>query len=217
MFRSAVAGALVLLLIAIGAAASSASAAKLTLSEGGVALAPGQPVYGEEGYVTVYTSDGAIECNPEPEFELGLSVVTNSKESDELALETLFERQETCRSFTGNAEVLLRSLGSVLKINAKGKASVGLDPTLELFFEHVEYGEYFHDNVECVYRRGTLHGTSTATPSREPLQVGLEDALPLRAALSSAEARHLCPAKAELTISFSIDGETGPIEEQTST
>ena len=126
MSRSTVAGALVVLLLALGATASGASAAKLTLSDGGVALAPGAPIYTDHGSIRVYTSEGSIACSPEPEVELDLGVVTNSKGSDELGLEGgLRESQETCRSFTGNADVFLDSLGSFLKVNAKGHATVG--------------------------------------------------------------------------------------------
>lgn len=223
MSRLTVAGALLGLLLVLGATASGASAAKLTLSEGGVALAPGAPIYAEEGDIQVYTSDGPIACSPDAEVELYLGVVTNSKGTDELGLKRFSERQETCRSFTGNAEVLLDGLGSFLKVNANGKATVGSNPTLTLFFEHEEYGGTRYEGIDCNYRRGALRGTSTATATRQALQITLEGALSLHdaffdngaAELSKAKAHHLCPA-AELSISLgSIEGETGVIEEST--
>ncbi len=224
MSRSTVAGALLVLSIALGATASGASAAKLTLSEGGVALAPGASISAEEGHIQVFTSEGSIECNPEPEIELSLGVVTNSKGSDELGLEGLFERQQTCRSFTGNAEVLLQSLGSFLKVNVKGQTTVGLHPTLTLVFEHEEYAGTRYEGIECHYGRERLHGTNTATPSPQALQIALGDPVSLHSAfsrygavsLSKANAHHLCP-EAELSISLPIiNGEHGVIEEQTS-
>lgn len=222
MSRSTVAGALLVLSLALGASASGASAAKLTLSEGGVALAPGSPVFAEEGRIQVFTSEGAIECSPEPELEVFFRVVTNSKGSDELGIERLSESQETCRSFTGNAEVLLQSLGSFLKLNAKGQASFGLHPSLTLVFEHEEYAGTRYEGIECDYGRERLRGTNTATPSPQALQIAFEGALSLHEAfsrngavqLSKAKAHHLCP-EAELNVSFpSI--ENGAIEEQTS-
>jgi hypothetical protein len=215
MVRAAVASALLLLVLAVGAAPAGASAAKLTLSEGGVALVPGQNVYGEEGQLYVEPSQGWVECSFGPEVELYSSLATNSKASDELRVTGVHEREAECRSYTGNVEVALDSLGSTLKINTKGKATVGQDPTLELLFEHVLYQGNFHPNISCVYQRGSLHGTSTATPTREPLQIGLEGTLSLRAASSSPEAHRLCPADAEVSVAFAMDGETGAIEEQT--
>lgn len=224
MSRSTVAGALLVLSIALGATASGASAAKLTLSEGGVALAPGAPIFAEGGSIQVFTSEGAIQCSPEPELELSFGVVTNSKGSDELGLKRLSENQETCRSFTGNAEVLLESLGSFLKVNAKGEATVGLHPSLTLVFEHEEYAGTRYEGIECDYGRERLRGTNTATPSPQALQIAFEGALSLHEAfsqfgavpLSKTKAHHLCP-EAELSISLpSIEGETGVIEEQTS-
>ncbi|MHB8234029.1 MAG: hypothetical protein ACYDHT_05175 [Solirubrobacteraceae bacterium] len=224
MSRSTVAGALLVLTLALGATASGASAAKLTLSEGGVALAPGAPVFVEEGRIQVFTSEGPIACSPEPEIELNLAVVTNSKGSDELGLKGLSERQEFCRSFTGNAEVLLESLGSFLKVNAKGQASVGLHPSLTLVFEHEEYAGTRYEGIQCNYGRERLRGTNTATPSPQALQIAFEGALALHGAfaqfgadrLSKTNARHLCP-EAELSVSLpSIEGETGVIQEQVS-
>jgi hypothetical protein len=224
MSRSTVAGALLVLTLALAATASGASAAKLTLSEGGVALAPGASVFAEEGRIQVFTSEGAIQCNPEPELELYLAVVTNSKGSDELGLKGLSERQEFCRSFTGNAEVLLGSLGSFLKVNVKGQATVGLHPSLTLVFEHEEYADRRYEGIECDYGRERLHGTNTATPGAQALQIALEGPLSLHSAssqfgavsLSKATAHHLCP-EAEVSISLPlIDGEHGVVEEQIS-
>jgi hypothetical protein len=218
MNRAVVAGTFFLLLLALGATASGASAAKLTLSEGGVALAPGETIYAEKGRIEVETSNGPIECSFVPEVDLTLSVVTNSKTRDELGINRLSERQETCRSFTGNAEIHLESLGSFVKVTAEGKSIAGLYPTLKLLFEHVEYQGTRYEGVECVYRRERLPGTNTATPNLQALQIAFEGKLRLRPLLSSAKAGHLCPAEANLSISLPlIESETAVIEEQTST
>jgi hypothetical protein len=220
MSRATAAAPLLLCVLALGATAGEASAARLTLSEGGVALAPGDRMYAEEGRIEVNTSAGPIECPFSPlQVALYLSVVTNSKGKDELEINGLHERQfEPCRSFTGNTDVVLRSLGSFVKLDAEGNATAGWNPTLELLFEHEEHQGGRYENVECLYRRERLPGTSTATPSPQALQLEFDGVLPLRPALSSAKARDLCPAEAEPNISWPyIEGEPGIIEEHTST
>lgn len=205
---------------ALGATASAASAAKLTLSQGGVALAPGQAVFAEDGQIQVNTSDGPLECPfGALEANLELSVVTNSRGKDELEVNRFHERElGSCRSFTGNSEARLGSVGSFLKLDADGTALTGLYPTLTLLFEHEEYAGLRYTDIECTYRRERLRGTNTATPALQRLQIDVGGKLTLHLPLSSPKARRLCPSDAEVSVSFPfIEGETGElIEEQTS-
>ena len=115
-----------LLALAIsGAASSSASAEKLTLSHGGTALEPGNFLFLHGG---VEVGGKGLDCEA-GSSELILSVLTNSKATDQLKIEGLepsaLPGEPPCRTFTGNAAVNLLSLGAVLKLRATGKATVG--------------------------------------------------------------------------------------------
>lgn len=201
-------------------AAGPASAAKLTLSEDGTALAPGDvfEAYGDESPF-VSTSSGEIEC-PYGFVRNGieLAVETNSASKDELKPLRLYGGSgEVCRSFTGNAWPSLESLGGPVTVRANNKASAG-PSSLAIEFEHVTYKEVEHYGVDCVYSTKHLSGFNTATATRQPLVIELEGKLKLDRSSSSPGAEHLCPKTAEVGLRYayteSSEREYETIEEQ---
>ncbi|HTW42918.1 MAG TPA: hypothetical protein VMD79_11450 [Solirubrobacteraceae bacterium] len=216
MHRKAIAGVALAVLLAINAAAvSTASAAtKLTLSENGAALAPGT-IFEGYGSFGVVTSEGVCSSGGD---SLEVSVVTNSKRKDELAIYNYNAEFETCESDTGNAVGGLRSLGGTLDLGANGKVSGG-PVALVIGFEHIEYKDRRYEDVECWYVGKRLTGTSTATTSRQKLSIELEGEVKLDPSLSSPKAKHLCPKTAEWGLSLPVtENEEGElIEEQTYT
>jgi hypothetical protein len=205
-----------------GIAAGIASAAKLTLSEGGAVLATGAffEAYGYNS-LSVNTSLGAIECEYYfVQTHMELNVVTNSKGTDELEIGRVNGGgQEACRSFTGNAFFHLESLDGPLKLRASGKATTGAVALL-IEFEHVTYQEERYSDVECFFSAKRLTGSNTATTNRQPLAIELEGQLKLDRSLSSENAKHICPKTAELSMSFPLtENEEGEeeIEEQLTT
>jgi hypothetical protein len=215
--------ALVALLAASAAAAGSASAEKLTLSEGGTALEAGNTfeIYGFDN-LFVTTSEGAIECPTSfAGTALEVSVLTNSKGLDEVQIKHIYggNLPEPCRSFTGNAGVSLESLGAILRLRATGKAAVG-PVVLLIHFEHEEYQGIRYSNIQCVYKAFRLHGTNTATTTLQKLRIELEGKLALDGSLSSEKAKHLCPAEAGMSLSLPStqnEVENEVIDEQTHT
>jgi hypothetical protein len=202
-------------LLAVGATlSSSASAEKLTMSEGATALPPGDPVW-FEGDDALRIEASGVECPRSGAAEVGLGVLTNSRQRDTLALNYFdISGRPLCRSFTGNAEAGLLSLGRVVKLRATGEATVG-PVAVEIHFEHEEYKEREYENFSCVYTRNALSGTNTATATAQALHVTFEGELKLKAASSSEDARHLCPGEAEMSLTLPrVEGETGIIEEQ---
>jgi hypothetical protein len=197
--------ALVAFLASVAAAAGSASAARLTLSSGGEALAT-PDAFEAEGLdsLEVTTSKGSLEC--EEYFRrsgLELQVLTNAKGTDELAVDRLFgDYQEPCRSFTGNASFDLESLSGPLKLRANTKATAGA-ATLLIVYEHLEY----HNNVECFYSATSLKGSNTASATRQELAIELGGKLKLDSSRSSQDAKQLCPNTAELSWSLPLTEE----------
>ena len=161
-----VGAAVIALLASSMLAAGGASAAKLTLSEDGSALAPGAFVemFGYDA-ISYEPSDGYLQCGEDfTRTEMQLSVTTNAAGRDELQLESFFEgNQEVCESFTGNAVTDL-GVGGPVDLRAGGKATTGA-ARLYVEYEHIE-GE--HD-VECIYTAKHLKGANTATPTRQQL------------------------------------------------
>ena len=220
MPRTATAG-VALIVLAIGAAAAStASAARLTLSNSGATLAPADTfeVYGIDN-VFVTTSKGSLECETFQRTGLELSVVTNSKGKDELQIRRLNGGTlEPCRSFTGNADVVSISPSGPLDLRASGRATAGT-VAMHIYFEHIEYNEERYSNVECFFSAKSLKGTNTATTTREKLRIELGATLKLDSAQSSENAKHVCPKTAEIEMSLSRteseEGVNEAIEEQT--
>jgi hypothetical protein len=202
MRRIKVAGLALVAVLAAGAMATdTASAAKLTLSEGGVALLPGDyfEMWGTEN-LQVSTSEGSPECN-DPSTGLEVSVLTNSKNTDELRIEHLFGTELVCRSDFGNTYVYLRSLGNTLKLRSNGKASSG-EVALDIVYEQIEYHEQRYEGVTCSFPGKHLTGTNTASTSRQRLEVQLGGELRLDSAGSSENAKHLCPKTADIDLSL---------------
>jgi hypothetical protein len=193
---------------------SSASAEKLTMSEGAMALQPGELVWFEGGDALRIEASG-VECPRSGGAEIGLGVLTNSRQRDTLALKHFdISGRPLCRSFTGNAEAGLLSLGRVVKLRATGEATVG-PVAVEIHFEHEEYKEREYENFSCVYTRNAMSGTNTATATAQALHVTFEGELKLKASSSSEDARHLCPGEAEMSLTLpEVEGEIGIIEEQ---
>jgi hypothetical protein len=197
----------------------AASAAKLTLSEGGVALAPGDyfELWGSNN-LGVSTSDESIECPDDPYTGLDVNVLTSSKGMDELEIESMFGTGLACRSEFGNADVYLGSIGKTLKLRSNGKASSGA-ASMSIDYEWVEYHEQRYDDVSCSFTAKRLTGSNTATASRQGLEVGLGGEFRLESASSSdsEHAKRLCPKTAGLELSLpNTEGETGgEVEEQT--
>jgi hypothetical protein len=224
MHRMTIVGVALVAMLAVGAAAAStASATKLTLSRNGTALAPGEAIEFTGGYdnFEVTTSRGSLKCEDFEQTGFEVSVITNSKGVDELEMGRLFgERAGPCKSFTGNAFINLASIGGPLKLRANGKATAG-QTSLVVEFEHLEYqGVPYHD-VECVYAHGMLTGTNTATPVREKLEVQLEAGLKLDGSRGSVNAKHICPKTAGFSLglpdAFNEEGGRAFIEEQVHT
>jgi hypothetical protein len=206
----------ILSLLALSATVtSSASAEKLTLSEGGKALEPGTTIF-LEGHNALGIRAERVECERKmSSFELFASVLTNSKKKDKLHINGFQggDLPAPCRSFTGNADAGLVSLGEVLKLGADGEATVG-PVEVRIFFEHEEYNGEKYKEILCVYRRSKLLGTNTATPTAQELGVEFGGNLPLRASLSSEKAVHLCPGEAEVSLTLpTTESQTGIIEE----
>jgi hypothetical protein len=214
-FTAAVAAAL---LAALGA--TSASAAVLTLSEGGAPLVPGDTfeVTGI-GNVEVHTSSGSLGCSGVSGGYNGLelSLTTNASAKDEAQIEYLVGRRaENCHSFTGNAFVTLQSIAGPLVLRASGKASAGaVGVTVE--FEHIAYredGREHYGPVYCEYGGKKLTGTNNATTTREALSIELAGKMQLAEGSPKG-----CPKKAEVFLSLpfssNLSGEEATIEEQT--
>jgi hypothetical protein len=202
MRRIKVAGLALVAVLATGAMATdTASAAKLTLSEGGVALLPGDyfEMWGSEN-LQISTAEGSPECN-DPITGLEVSVLSNSKNTDELRIEDLFGTELVCRSGFGNTYVYLRSLGNPLKLRSNGKASSG-EVALDIVYEQIEYHGERYEGVSCSFPGKHLSGTNTATTGRQRLEVHLEGALRLDTAGSSENARHRCPKTADIDLSL---------------
>jgi hypothetical protein len=203
-------------------ATGTASATKLTLSEGGAALLPAKTfeAFGQDRNLFVTTSLGPLECRRLiGENGLEASVVSNSKATDELQITRLFEgeEEESCESYTGNARFYLESLTGPLKLRANGRATSG---PVELYieYEHVTVGEETYGAVECYFSSGRLTGTNTATATKQRLEIELEGKLALDRH-KGFDAKRLCPKTAEMSISLPFteneEGEREVIEEQT--
>jgi hypothetical protein len=195
---------------------SSASAEKLTLTEGATALQPGDLVW-LEGPDALSIKASGVGCGPSSgTAELGTDVLTNSRKTDKLQLKYIdgTELAAPCQSFTGNADASLESLGEVVKLRATGEATVG-PVAVEIGFEHEKYREREYHQISCVYRRNTLFGANTATTTAQALHLEFEGDLRLKVSLSSEQARHLCPGEAEMSLSLpKVEGEEGIIDEQ---
>ena len=85
-------------------------------------------------------------------------------------------------------------------------------------FERLRYKEREYREVECFFSRKHLLGTNAATPSPQALKVELAGTLKLDPTHGSPDAKHLCPKKAEMTLSLPVtedeEGEEEAIEEQ---
>ncbi|HME01789.1 MAG TPA: hypothetical protein VKG38_02005 [Solirubrobacteraceae bacterium] len=211
-FAARVAAGLLGVLAISAIAAGPASAAKLTLSEGGVALAPASEfLIGGRSNLEVDTSLGKLECaSAHDETGLYLADVTNSKEKDVLNDYVFGGDVAPCQSFTGNAYVDIYSLSEhILSLQANGEAHTTGPVAIEIGFSAL-HGE----QVFCHYSAKRLIGDNTATTSRQALEVGLGAKL----TLSSASSRKVCPKTAEM--SFSLYETEGPmggtVEEQVS-
>ena len=187
-------------------ATASASAAKLTLSESGLALGfeHGMEAYGHGFYAE--TPDGEIDCGGFDEDGFDAYVVTNSKATDELHVYNFVLSGESCESPRGHAFPDLYPQGP-LELRANGKATLGpavLAITFELSDERSSYGTKM------------LRGTNTATSTRGPLQLEIDQTLKLQ----RSESPKTCPKQATMHFETSyINGEAGataeePIEEQ---
>jgi hypothetical protein len=223
MRRMRVVGVALAAIFAIATAASAASTTKLTLSRGGIALAPGEFIEFSGGYnnLEVTTSLGRLECNDFVQSGFEASVATNSKATDKLEMGRLFGTSVgPCRSFYGNADIERVSIGGPLKLRANGSATTG--PTsLIVEFERVQYEGGLYSDVECFYSHRTLAGTNNATTVREGLEAQLGGDLKLDSSRSSFDAKHICPKTASillrLSLNFNEEGEKGGreiVEEQ---
>ena len=215
MRRLSISCAALLALATSVAASSSASAEKLTLSHGGTALEPGNFLFLPGG---VEVGGKGLDCEP-GNPELFVSVLTNSKATDQLKIEGI-ERsglpgEPPCRTFTGNAAVNTISLGAVLKLRATGSATVG-PVFVDVTFAQEEYKGGIYTGFDCIYKRGTLYGANTATTTAQQLQVGFGGTLGLDLSASVEKAKHLCPGDVELSLSLPLtEDELGQaIEEQ---
>jgi hypothetical protein len=205
MRRGRITGLLVAGLLAVGCAATSAASAKrLTLSEGGVVLAPGSDfeLLGNPGNFSVDTSAGEVECFKRT--TMSVETITNSKASDELSgLDTNVNGGNHCESDLGN--VFPGLTGERLLVRATGKATIE-SATLFLFFEL--------GDKECLYPTKSLKGENTATATREPLSLFFSQRL--KRSKSSSPS---CPTEAtldfELPEAFGEDEERDRIEQQT--
>ena len=227
MHRTRTAGVALAIALAIGAtAASTASATKLILSKSGVPLVPGEYIEFGGGYnnLEVTTSLGPLECNDFVQSGLEADVTTDPKAVDKLEPVRLLDPSVgPCRSFTGNAEIDLASVGGPLKLRANGSATAG-STSLLVEYEHIDSEGGAYRNVECFFTHGTMAGTNSATPVREMLDVELGADLKLDRTRSSINAKHICPKTASviLRLPFAFNEEGGKggreyIEEQLST
>jgi len=184
-------------------ATGTASAAKLTLSEGGVVLGPEHDLEALGSNFYVETPAGEISCD---RLGDGLTsyVVTNSSATDELeVLETFLDGEgEHCTSFRGNAFPDLYT--ERLKLRANGKATLGAAVLLIIFELHDE---------DCYYHTKMLKGTNTATPTLGPLRLEFNQELKL----NKSESAKTCPKEAKMYFDLpSVFGEEEePVEEQT--
>jgi hypothetical protein len=203
-------------LLAVSATPSSASAEKLILTEGATTLQPGDEFWLEGDSVLSVEASG-VECGRRYEStELDVSVLTNSKGTDKLQLKHLEggELPAPCRSFTGNVDVTVESLGEVVKLKPTGKATVG-PVVVQMFFEHERYKETTYEDFSCIYARNTLAGTNNATTTAQALGVSFAGELSLKPSLSSEKAKQLCPGKAEISLSVpSAEGAKGGVIEE---
>jgi hypothetical protein len=204
MQRLSVTCAALLALLAVSAtASSSASAEKLTLSEGAAALEVGNTFW-LYGFHNLFVTTRGLECETSsPGAVVGVSVLSNSKGRDELQIGRIEGGRlpAPCRSFTGNAFVALESLGEVLRLRATGEATVG-PVDLLVGFEHEDYNGFRYFDIQCTYTRVRLSGTNTATGTAQKLHVNFEGTLPLNASRSSVKARRLCPGEVEMSLSL---------------
>jgi hypothetical protein len=196
----------------------TASATKLTLGEGGVALATGTTfeAYGEEN-LFLDTSIGAFECvgvPAGPTFGMKLEVATNAKAGDELKVLGSGGNAGSgqCRGGPlGHAAVQAISLGP-LKLNSKGKATEG--PVV--FHIEWERGRGPEGFAECYFAARKLKGTNNATPSSAPLQLELGGTLKLDKSFANSEE---CPKQAQVSFALAStvndEEEEDRIEEQT--
>src|SRR6476660_2719126 len=127
MQRLAITCAALLALLAFASVSSSASAEKLTLSEGATALEPGNAFF-LEGRSNILIQAPGVSCEL-GDIELYVGVLTNSKERDHLQIKGFNIKGSSlpapCRTFTGNADPQLRSLGEVITLRATGTAVIG--------------------------------------------------------------------------------------------
>jgi hypothetical protein len=207
-------------LAVLGAAtAGSASAAKLTLTNHGVALPPGYTfeIYGvlNEDF-SFNTSGGAIgSCEggeiADPIF---LEVVTNSQWTDELRiLASEGAVGSRCQGFVdGREENVFPTLSQhgVIKIRAGGVATV---PTgLAIGFERLGNNE---NGQTCSYQV-KQSGLNNATASPQPLVLSFDREL--RVARNPPGEPEPCPARATVNMSlphtFNFEGEEDQIDEQ---
>jgi hypothetical protein len=204
--------------------AGTASAAKLTLNEGGVALPVGTTfeAFGHDN-VLIQTSAGNIECTQNMGFEegnggLSLEVLTNSKATDELRVTNstgMLNQNPPCRSefrgfgrASGRAGVVLEQSG-VLKLRADGKATEG-PVVVALGFEF---------GGECALQSTSLVGGNTAAPTDGPLVIGFAgQKLHLDKSLFNSTG---CPKEATITVNLpsteDFDEELERIEAETGT
>jgi hypothetical protein len=189
---------------------ASAASARLTLSQGGVPLPPGEQleVFGKNN-LSVRDSLANIECPGQP-VDAGflLEVATNSKTLDQANLvasgDGLFDGGH-CRAERFGAAVISIIQSRPLKLRATGKATV----TAIVFRMLLE-----QNDVECFFK-GTLKGSNNATPVKEPLEIGFSgQKLNRDNAFANS---NLCPKSAEMTVSFDMsrtEEVEEPIEEQ---
>jgi hypothetical protein len=208
--------------LAIGAtAARTASAKTLTLSDGGVALAPGYAfeMFGRAN-VHIHTSVGDIDCLQETKqlrSALLVSVIKNpgfyATPLEVKGTTGPLNGEEQCRTGPTNkwGFANVRLGGGTLRLRASGKATMGHPANL---FFRTERDEGFQP-LSCHYKTYQLSGSNNATATPEPLNVTLGHKLGLNTAVQN-EGR--CPKNLELSLFFpsTIDEETeeGRIDEQ---
>jgi hypothetical protein len=193
-------GLLVVSVLAMSAtAASAAPIPKLTLSQAGVALAPGDTfeVF-DQNNVEVLTSIGNIECPGRN--GLLLRDLTNAKWVDELEVaETTFFGGGECQGPEGIGEVLVNvGWGAIVKLRANGKAGTG-PVSLQLVFERAPF--------ECTFTAGQLTGSNNATSSPESLTLEYDHKLTLNKSFSNGSG---CPKSAVLFMFFTHNLVEGP-------
>jgi hypothetical protein len=201
-------------------AATAASAERLTLSEGGLALAPGRTfeAYGFEN-IRLNTSLGDVECVGvsaiQPTFGVKVEVLNNSQKVD--SLRVLGQIRGTaasgaCRGGAlGHAALTAVALGT-LKVRAFGKATEG--PVV--FKVHWERGQG-PEGTECYFEKEEpLKGTNNATLGPEPLVIQFPQQ-PLKRSHLFVGSQE-CPRSATISLSFSStfneEEESNLIDEQ---